>query len=60
MQTADLSGAAQSGLGVLSMLGLLVISAPLLSCCSAEAGLGLAAGSLRLCGAGRTGGALIH
>lgn len=55
MQSAYLSGAAQSGLGVLSMLGLLCVSAPLLSCCSAETGLGLVGGSLRLCGARCTG-----
>lgn len=57
---ADLSGAAQSGLGVLSVLGVLRVCAPLLSCCPAESGLGLGAGSVQFCGAGGAGGALVH
>lgn len=60
MEGADLSWAAQSGLGVLSMLGVLRICASLLSCCPAKSGLGLGAGSMQFCRAGGAGGALVH
>lgn len=60
LQGSDLSWAAQSGLGMLSMLGMLCVCASLLPCWSAESGLRLGAGSLHFCWAGGTGRALIH